>query len=114
MLWGYANKLFPYVDPRQQPVYFVAILCLIPLWRVFHFYWIHRLLHVKPLYKAAHYLHHKNINIGPWSGLSMHPIEHLLYFTGAVDLLDRALASNPRDSHRSSCRALCRPGPCGL
>ena len=84
MLWGYANKMFPYVDPREQPVYFVVILCLIPLWRVFHFYWTHRLLHVKPLYKAAHYLHHKNINIGPWSGLSMHPIEHLLYFTGPL------------------------------
>ena len=81
MLWAYANRFIPFADPREQPVLFAAVLILVPLWRVFHFYWVHRLLHIKPLYKAAHYLHHKNINIGPWSGLSMHPIEHLLYYT---------------------------------
>ena len=31
-----------------------------------------------------HALHHKNIDIGPWSGLAMHPIEHLLYFSGVL------------------------------
>ena len=81
MLWAYANEIIPFVDPREEPVYFVLVLCLVQLWRVFHFYWSHRVLHWKPLYKAAHFLHHKNINVGPWSGLSMHPIEHLLYYT---------------------------------
>ncbi len=81
MLWAYANEIIPYVDPRQQPVYFVLILCAVPLWRLFHFYWVHRLLHWPPLYKAGHYLHHKNINIGPWSGLAMHPLEHILYYS---------------------------------
>ncbi len=81
MLWAYANEFIPYVDPRQQPVYFVLLLCAIQMWRLFHFYWVHRLLHWPPLYKAGHYLHHRNINIGPWSGLSMHPLEHLLYFS---------------------------------
>ncbi len=81
MLWAYANEIIPYVDPRQQPVYFIILLCLVPLWRLFHFYWVHRFLHWKPLYKAAHYVHHKNINVGPWSGLAMHPIEHILYFS---------------------------------
>ncbi len=28
-----------------------------------------------------HSLHHKSYNPGPWSGLSMHPVEHLLYYT---------------------------------
>ena len=27
-----------------------------------------------------HSLHHKSYNPGPWSGLSMHPVEHLLYY----------------------------------
>jgi sterol desaturase/sphingolipid hydroxylase (fatty acid hydroxylase superfamily) len=74
-------------------VYFVAMMLLIPLVRDIHFYWVHRLLHWKPLYKAAHYLHHRNVNVGPWSGLSMHPIEHLLYFTGV--LLHWILPSHP-------------------
>jgi len=30
----------------------------------------------------SHHIHHRNINPGPWSGLSMHPVEHLLYFSG--------------------------------
>ncbi len=82
--WALANKKVPYVDWNSHPVYFAVWLCLIPYWRDFHFYWVHRLIHWRPLYKAAHYLHHKNTNPGPWSGLSMHPIEHLLYFSGAL------------------------------
>ena len=93
MLWAYANGIIPYIDPRDQPVYFVLLLCLVGLWREFHFYWSHRLLHVKALYKVAHYVHHKNINIGPWSGLSMHPVEHLLYYT--CMLIHWVVASHP-------------------
>ena len=47
MLWAYANGIIPFVDPRAQPVWFLVILVLVPLWRDFHFYWAHRLLHVK-------------------------------------------------------------------
>lgn len=46
-----------------------------------HFYAVHRLLHVDPLYKWFHALHHRNVNTGPWSGISMHPVEHLFYFS---------------------------------
>ena len=33
------------------------------------------------LYRWVHSLHHKSYNPGPFSGLSMHPVEHLLYYT---------------------------------
>ncbi len=36
-------------------------------------------LALPPLYARVHALHHRSINIGPWSGLSMHPVESLLY-----------------------------------
>jgi sterol desaturase/sphingolipid hydroxylase (fatty acid hydroxylase superfamily) len=81
MMWSYANGLLPYVDWETNPVYFVVLLLLLMAWHMVHFYFGHRLLHWKPLYRAAHHLHHKNVNIGPWSGLSMHPIEHVLYFS---------------------------------
>ena len=71
MMWAYSNEMLPHVDWCEDPVYFVALFAAIPLWRLFHFYWTHRLTHWKPLYKAAHYLHHKNINVGPWSGLAL-------------------------------------------
>ena len=81
-LWMYANGRLPYVSIKAHPVYFVFMMVAVTFLRLFHFYWVHRFSHWKPIYKSSHYLHHKNINIGPWSGLSMHPIEHLLYFSG--------------------------------
>jgi sterol desaturase/sphingolipid hydroxylase (fatty acid hydroxylase superfamily) len=92
-MWAWANKLIPYVDWAKHPVYFAVWLCVIPFWREFHFYWIHRAIHWKPLYKMVHYLHHKNVNPGPWSGLAMHPIEHILYFS--VVLIHLVVPSHP-------------------
>jgi sterol desaturase/sphingolipid hydroxylase (fatty acid hydroxylase superfamily) len=91
--WGYANHKLPTVSWADHPVYFVALMTLIPLWREFHFYWIHRLIHWKPIYLRVHYLHHKNVNPGPWSGLAMHPVEHIVYFS--VVLLHLVVPSHP-------------------
>ena len=60
---------------------FIAALMGIPLWRSIHFYFAHRLLHYTPLYKQVHSLHHRNTDIEPFSGLCMHPVEHLYYFS---------------------------------
>ena len=84
MMWSYANDLLPYVDWETQPVYFVVLLALLMLWQTIHFYFGHRLIHWRPLYRSAHYLHHKNVNVGPWTGLAMHPIEHVIYFTAVL------------------------------
>ena len=92
--WMFANgyMLFP-IEWLESPVYTVFLFLLIPHIRAHHFYFTHRLTHWKPLYDAAHYLHHKNTNTGPWSGLSMHPIEHLLYLSGV--LLHWVIPSHP-------------------
>jgi sterol desaturase/sphingolipid hydroxylase (fatty acid hydroxylase superfamily) len=92
-LWMYANGRLPYIDFKSHPVYFILLMMAIPFLRLIHFYFIHKWSHWPPLYKISHYLHHKNINIGPWSGLSMHPIEHLLYFSGV--LLHWIIPSHP-------------------
>ena len=68
----------------EHPIGFVALFLLTPLWISFHFYWIHRWIHWPPLYRAVHALHHRNTNVGPWSGLSMHPIEHLIFFSAVL------------------------------
>ena len=81
MWWAYANGWMPYLNPMEHPIWFCVIMLAIPFWRNFHFYWVHRLIHWKPLYDYVHYLHHKNVNVGPWSGLSMHPIEQVIYFS---------------------------------
>lgn len=52
----------------------------VPIWRSIHFYFAHRFLHYTPLFKQVHSLHHRNTDIEPFSGLCMHPVEHLYYF----------------------------------
>jgi sterol desaturase/sphingolipid hydroxylase (fatty acid hydroxylase superfamily) len=83
-LWAYANQKLPYVDWAAHPYYCVALMCVIPMVRDVHFYLIHRLIHWGPLYRHVHYLHHNNVNVGPLTGLSMHPVEHILYFSGVL------------------------------
>ena len=92
-MWAYANGLLPTVTWGENPVWFIAVFPLVVVWQSMHFYFVHRLLHWKPLFKVAHALHHRNVNIGPWSGFSMHPIEHLLYFSTIV--LHLVIASHP-------------------
>ena len=78
-MWLMANGYAPTITPASNPIWFVSTLILLPIWSAFHFYWVHRLLHVPALYKHVHSLHHRNVSVGPWSGFSMHPVEHLLY-----------------------------------
>ncbi len=79
VMWAMASGWAPSITPLSDPVWFIAGLMLLPIWSAFHFYWVHRLLHAPVLYRHVHSLHHRNVNIGPWSGLSMHPVEHILY-----------------------------------
>ena len=79
MFWALANGYAPMLTWAANPAWFVAIFLLLPVWESFWFYWIHRLIHVPFLYRHVHSLHHRNINVGPWSGLSMHPVEHAIY-----------------------------------
>ncbi|MGB3179364.1 MAG: sterol desaturase family protein [Albidovulum sp.] len=80
-MWLMANGYAPVITAFEHPVWFVLALVLLPIWSAFHFYWVHRLLHVPFIYKHVHALHHRNVNIGPWAGFSMHPVEHLLYLS---------------------------------
>lgn len=80
-LWLFASGRIPWVRWADHPVWIVALMVAVPLWRELHFYAVHRLIHVPALYKPIHSLHHRNTNPAPWSGLSMHPIEHVGYFS---------------------------------
>jgi len=84
MLWLFASGRIAFVSWSAHPVYCVVLMLLVPLIHDVHFYCVHRLLHWPPLYRMVHSYHHNNVNPGPWSGLAMHPVEHALYFSGAL------------------------------
>lgn len=81
--WAMANGYAGTWAWNDGAFWFLAIFFLIPIWESFYFYWIHRLLH-SDLFYRFHALHHRNTDIGPWSGLSMHPVEHVFYFGTAL------------------------------
>ncbi|MEM1429379.1 MAG: sterol desaturase family protein [Pseudomonadota bacterium] len=81
--WSMANGYAPVWTWSDGWIWFLAVFFLVPVWESFYFYWIHRLLHTNVFYRF-HALHHRNTDVGPWSGLSMHPVEHVLYFGTAL------------------------------
>jgi len=91
--WLYANQYLSMISWSQNTFLFVIIILITPIWHSFHFYWIHRALHWKPLYNKVHSLHHRNVNVGPWSGMSMHPIEIFIYLTSIF--IHLIVISNP-------------------
>lgn len=113
-LWLYANDAIPYLDPREHPIWFLVIWALIPLYREFHFYVIHRLIHWPPLYRTVHRIHHNSINPTPWTGLAMHPVEQLLYFSGVI--LYWFIPAHPIHTiyHLSHCMLASAPGHVGF
>ena len=85
--WAYANDITRHWSFSDNPVWFVALLGLIPIWSALYFGAGHWLLHRRLMYTHVHSWHHRNMNIGPWSGLSMHPVEHAILYSDLVLLL---------------------------
>jgi sterol desaturase/sphingolipid hydroxylase (fatty acid hydroxylase superfamily) len=89
----YATGAVPWVRFSENPFYLFGLFLALPLIHEAHFFAIHRLIHTPFLYKWVHSVHHKSVNPSPWSSLSMHPVEHLAYFS--IALLHILIPSNP-------------------
>ncbi len=57
--------------------FFFSIVALIVLHDTW-FYWTHRALHWRPLFRLAHRVHHQSHNPTPWAAFAFHPIEALI------------------------------------
>ena len=92
-LWAYANYIGPWTTFAEHPIWLPFLGLAFPIFHEIHFYCIHRLIHVPVLYKYIHSVHHNSVNPSPWSSLSMHPVEHLLYWSDS--LIHLILPSHP-------------------
>jgi sterol desaturase/sphingolipid hydroxylase (fatty acid hydroxylase superfamily) len=93
ILHAWAKGWGPWTSFSDNPIWLVLFGLLIPLIHELHFYCIHRLIHLPLLYRHIHSVHHNSVNPSPWSSLSMHPVEHLLYWSDA--LIHLILPSHP-------------------
>lgn len=59
-------------------VYFFLAFPLLFLMHDAYFYWTHRLMHHKKLFKAFHLVHHKSTNPSPWAAYAFHPLEAMV------------------------------------
>jgi sterol desaturase/sphingolipid hydroxylase (fatty acid hydroxylase superfamily) len=77
----FATGRIPTLSMTEHPLWFAFWIPVVPMTQDVHFFFAHRLLHFKLVYKWVHYLHHKSYNPGPWSGMAMHPVEQAIYLT---------------------------------
>lgn len=93
MLWCFANGFIPWLSWSQNPFWLALLVLMAPVIHEVNFFFIHRAMHWEPFYKLVHKVHHNSINPTPWSSLSMHPVETLLYH--GVVWWHLVLPSNP-------------------
>lgn len=93
LLWAWANGIGPWAAFGDHPVWLTVFALALPLVHEVHFFAIHRLIHLPALYRMVHSVHHNSVNPSPWSSLSMHPVEHLLYWSDT--LIHLLLPSHP-------------------
>jgi len=91
-LWATGRSGRVYEGWADAPLWqFLGTFLALGLWSDFHFYWVHRLLHTSAFYNPfgipVHKLHHMSNNPGPWSGMSMHPVESIVYLSKIAGVL---------------------------
>lgn len=73
---GY-TKLYDYWNQYGWWYLPVSLIITIVLFDTY-FYWVHRFMHWKPVFKFTHYIHHRSTNPTPWAIYAFHPGESIL------------------------------------
>ena len=80
-MWLWANDYLPvYTDFWAHPGWSLGWLLFVMPWHSVHFYFVHRFLHIQPLYRWFHSLHHKSFV----STATVAPATGQLYFNAVV------------------------------
>jgi lathosterol oxidase len=88
VIWAAKNGLTMVYEPidKYGYVYYFFSIILMVLLHDTYFYWTHRLMHWKPLFKLAHKTHHLSVNPTPFAAYAFHPFEALVEI-GIVPLI---------------------------
>ncbi|MBE7412289.1 MAG: sterol desaturase family protein [Leptospiraceae bacterium] len=74
-----SGKTLIYSDINEYGIgyFWFSIIAMIIIHDTY-FYWAHRFMHIKPLYKFLHNVHHLSVNPSPWASFSFQPTESFL------------------------------------
>ena len=68
-----------YLDIHHYGIgYFLLSILLMILVHDAYFYWTHRLMHHKLLYRFMHKIHHHSTNLTPWAAMAFQPLESVV------------------------------------
>lgn len=71
------TKLYDNIDTYGQWYFWLSFI-LMALLHDTYFYWTHRLIHTRRLFKIIHRVHHQSTNPSPWTSYAFHPLEAFL------------------------------------
>lgn len=72
------HTLFYFDIGERGWLYFSLSIPLSILVHDAYFYWTHRLMHWRPLYRIAHATHHRSTNPSPRAAFTFHPVEAVI------------------------------------
>jgi sterol desaturase/sphingolipid hydroxylase (fatty acid hydroxylase superfamily) len=87
------TRVYQPINKYGYAYYFLSVGMMIVLHDTY-FYWTHRLMHWKPLFKLAHKTHHLSTNPTPFAAYAFHPIEALVE-VGIIPLIAFAIPHHP-------------------
>ena len=72
-------RTFFYTDINDySKVYFFLAFPIMFVIHDTYFYWLHRLMHHKKLFRIFHLVHHQSTNPSPWAAYAFHPLEAII------------------------------------
>jgi Delta7-sterol 5-desaturase len=78
------TRIYPHLSDHSQWWFWTSVVLGLVIHDTY-FYWMHRLLHHKWLFRHVHALHHRSTNPSPWAAYSFHFAE--AWIEGAVLLV---------------------------
>jgi lathosterol oxidase len=79
------TRIYTNISDKSYGYYIFSIVLMI-LMHDTYFYWTHRAMHWKPLFKAVHKTHHLSTNPTPFAAYAFHPLEAIIEI-GIVPLI---------------------------
>jgi sterol desaturase/sphingolipid hydroxylase (fatty acid hydroxylase superfamily) len=79
------TKIYEDIATYGWGYFFLSILLMLLIHDTY-FYWTHRFMHLKPIYKYFHKVHHESVDTTPYTAFSFHPLEAIVEY-GIIPIL---------------------------